>query len=339
MRKFVTDAAVAALDLREGRAELLEEIMSTPVADRTPSADTADPTAGHHRRRWLPAVAAAAAVAVIVGALAALRLFDDGPQVVTEPPFAAPARGTLAVLDQPGWELRSATVQPSYGSLSYEKGKAAVEIRWKAADLHDEYVADRTRIDAPAVDPGEPLTLLGAPALLWAYAPDDHTVIRRADGDVFLEVRGSGLAEAAYRTLLTRLVAIAPGELDDHLPARFVTGPERADAVQQALAGIPLPDGLDAGDIESSESDPYHLGADVTGTVVCAWIDQYVAARADGDAGAAQEAQDALATSPKWPVLRRMNPEGDYPEVVWEFSADIGKGTVPEQYQQGLGCD
>lgn len=333
--KPITDVAVAGLDLREGRAELLEEIMSTPVADLTV---TPGPTAPR-RRRWVPAVAAAAAVAVIVGGLAALRLFDDPAPVAVTPPFAAPSRGTLAVLDQPGWVLRSATVQPSYGSLSYEKAGSQVEIRWKAADLHDQYVADRTRIDAPAVDPGESLTVLGAPALLWAYAADDHTVIRQVDGDVFLEVRGSGLGEPAYRALLTRLVAIAPGDLDDHLPARFVTAPERDDAVQRDLAGVPLPEGFGADDVESTESDPYHLGADVSGAVTCAWIEQFVKARADGDTRAAQEAQDALSTSRDWPVLRRMNPEGDYPEVVWEISAEIGKGKVPAEYEQGLGCD
>ncbi|QSR28116.1 hypothetical protein CFH99_21070 [Nocardioides aromaticivorans] len=333
MNRPITDAGVAGLSLAEGRAELLEEILSLS----TETAPEVEPTA---RRRWLlPAAGAVAAAVVIAGAIGLPRLLADGPDLVTEPPFAAPGKGTLAVLDQPGWELESATVQPGYGSLDYEKGDEQVEIRWKKADLHQQYVADRERIADPKVDPGEQVTLLGLPALLWAYDATDHTVIRRPDGDVFLEVRGSGMDRASFDALLTRLTAVAAADLDDHLPARFVTGAERDDAIGQALAGVPLPPGLAAGDIESTEADPYHLGADVAGAVVCGWIETFIEARDRGDAAGVERAQDALGTSRQWPVLRTMDAEGDYPEVVWEISAEVSRGRVPAEYQQGLGCD
>ena len=34
-----------------------------------------------------------------------------------------------------------------------------------------------------------------------------------------------------------------------------------------------------------------------------------------------------------------MDAEGDYPEVVWEISAEVVGGRVPAEYEQGLGCD
>ncbi len=335
MNRPITDEAVARLPLAEGRAELLEEIMSL-TTENAPATDA--PTSAR-RRRLLPVLGAVAAAAVIAAALVVPRLLGDDRTMVTDPPFAAPAAGNLAVLDAPGWQLRSATVQPGYGSLDYADGPREVEISWKRSALHPQYVADRERIQAPAVDPGEPVVVLSRAARLWAYGPTDHTVIREPDGGVFLEVRGSGMDLAAFRALLADLRLVAGRDLDDHLPARFVTGAERDDAIGEALAGVPLPPGLDTEDIESSEVDPYHLGADVTGAVVCAWIGRFAEAREQGDAVEAQRAQDALATSRQWPVLRAMDERGDYPEVVWDMSDQIGAGTVPEEYQGGLGCD
>jgi hypothetical protein len=54
-----------------------------------------------------------------------------------------------------------------------------------------------------------------------------------------------------------------------------------------------------------------------------------------------------MATARGWPVLREMNAEGDYPEVLWELaSAMPNNGTVPggrpisleNAYVDGLGC-
>jgi hypothetical protein len=115
------------------------------------------------------------------------------------------------------------------------------------------------------------------------------------------------------------------------------------------LAGIPLPPGFDAASIPTSDAvrDRYQLGAQVAGTVACAWIDRWVAARRDGDEAAVREAVDAMATSTSWPILREMNAEGDYPEVLWELAAAMetnaaapaGTPTSVEQaYESALGC-
>ena len=85
--------------------------------------------------------------------------------------------------------------------------------------------------------------------------------------------------------------------------------------------------------------DRYHFGAAVTGAVTCRWIQQYATAVDASDDAAATEASDALGTSRDWDVLREMDAEGDYPEVVWEISRDVVRGDVPAEYAQGLGCD
>ena len=54
-----------------------------------------------------------------------------------------------------------------------------------------------------------------------------------------------------------------------------------------------------------------------------------------------------MATSTSWPILREMNAEGDYPEVLWELAAAMDTGasvpagrpmTVEETYTESLGC-
>jgi hypothetical protein len=54
-----------------------------------------------------------------------------------------------------------------------------------------------------------------------------------------------------------------------------------------------------------------------------------------------------MRTSRRWPILREMEAEGDYPELLWEL-ADAMRGDPPfpgatpdwveENYREGLGC-
>ena len=86
--------------------------------------------------------------------------------------------------------------------------------------------------------------------------------------------------------------------------------------------------------------DRYQLGAKVAGAIVCGWIERWLA----GD----REAAKALATSREWPLLRQMDAEGDYPEVVWQYADAInGTGEVPggmkglsveATYKDAFGC-
>jgi hypothetical protein len=117
------------------------------------------------------------------------------------------------------------------------------------------------------------------------------------------------------------------------------------------LTGIPLPPGFDPAPLRSASTitSRYHLGAEVTGSVACRWIDSWVASRSSGDAAAVQAAVDAMGTSPTWAILTDMADEGGWSGVLWQVAAalptnaPIIEGGAPrpvsESYQQNLGCD
>ncbi len=115
------------------------------------------------------------------------------------------------------------------------------------------------------------------------------------------------------------------------------------------LADMPLPDGFDAGPLKSGNGarDRYQLGAQVAGAVACAWIDRWIAARRTGDASGVRRAVAAMVSSHEWPILREMDAEGRYPEVLWGLADAMAENrgvmagkllTVEESYRSSLGC-
>jgi hypothetical protein len=353
MNRTITDAGVAGLAVHEGRAELLEEIMTLAPIDTT---EPAPP--GRHRRvlSALAAVAAVAVVAVVAAGVGWLGLQRDEPRgtgpagepsgAVSDPPTtpAAPGVGSgdRAVLTEAGWTLGNVEEDPEYGGeLSYEKGDQRLDVHWYPADQYDSYVADRDDI-GPSVE----VDLLGKTSLMWAYSRRDHTVIRPVEKDFWLEVRGSGMDEAAFRDLLGRLTLVGKQELQRSLPGEAVLDAERPDAIAGILADIPVPDGFDAATIESSELSRYHLIADVTGAVTCAWIEQFRAGRAAGDAAATAQAQQALGTAREWAALKEIVDEGDWSEAVWDYADVVVAGAPTSRDDEllggalegGLGC-
>jgi hypothetical protein len=333
MNPQLTDDAVADLPLAAARAELLEEIMSTPVVES--STTTPSPRA-HRPRRWLAPVAAAAAVATLVGLPTWLLA---GPEDAREarPATSAPTAHEWIVLEAPGWEVAHVSVSGGDREVSYEKGGARLDINLSDARDRASYIEDRQHIDHPEKDPGTPVTLLGEDALLWAYAADDHTVIGAAEDGDYPEVRGSGMRRAAYLVLLDQLAWTDRDGFEEALPDGFVTRDEAGSTIADMLLGIGLAPGAEVP--TSDESDPYHLGADVAGKVVCGWIEEYERAVEAGDEQAAQIAQANLRETPTWEFLHDMDARGDYPEVVWEISAEVVAGQVPEGYREGLGCE
>jgi len=335
----LTDEAVSLLPLQAGRAELLEEIMST-TALSSPAPETEQLPS--RRSRWSVPVAAAAAVAGIVGgSLWASGLLPDEDRSVATQPGAQP--GGRAVLEAPGWVVSSTEAgDDGYGEVGYEKGDARFTITWYPAESYESYVVDREHIyDPPA--PGEPVEVLGRPGQLWAYDAQDHTVIREVDDGFWIELRGSGMDETEYRALLTRLAMVDRAGYEASLPEDFVTDDERSAAVASMLAGITAASGAEGPDglpvrVRSTQEDPYQLGAEVAGAYACAWLEAFDNAVAHDQAGRADEAARVLGTARDWPVLDEMNDRGDYPEVVWEYADQVAAGRVPEAYREGLGC-
>src|SRR3954453_11115450 len=122
----LTDDAISRLPLESGRAELLEEIMSTVAPDRQDRDTLTEPTPLHARRlRWVAPVAAAAVVAGLAGGTVwwqQHRPAPDGSQHAAGP-LGLPS-GQSVVLDAPGWKVDSL----SGDGLVFRNGDANLEI-------------------------------------------------------------------------------------------------------------------------------------------------------------------------------------------------------------------
>jgi hypothetical protein len=345
-RPKLTDDAVSRLPLESGRAELLEEIMTAVAPDRQTEPT---PIRTTRRSRWLVPLAVAAAVAT----LASSPLWwggggdqEGGPNVTYQPAAQSPGTGYRAVLAAPGWTVESTEQDSKYGGeINYRNGAQSLAITWYPEDTYQDYLTDREHIpypDPPA--PGEPVTVLGAAGQLWAYDANDHTVMREPDLGHWMEIRGTGMELTAYQDLLGQLRLVSLPEFESALPAAFVTGSDRPAAVQEILDGIEQASGatVPAGttlDTRSEESDPYQLGADIAGQYACAWIADFADATAAGDQARADEAVRVMGTSRQWPILNQMEKTGEYSDVVWEYADRMAAGTVPEGYDEGLGCE
>jgi hypothetical protein len=335
----LTDAAVAALPIRDGRVELLEEIMASPVIDRV-----TEPTAPRGRRtpRWVAAVGAAAAVIAVAAVPLWITQGGDNPGEKPGNNYATGVEGTgeRAVLTADGWTVDNVTDDDKYGGeISYSKGSQSLQITWYPADQYDGYVTDREHINHPEVDPGQAVDVLGSPSHLWAYSNDDHTVIRAAGDKYFLEVRGGGMNKQAFLALLGDLRLVTKAGLEDALPANFVTKAERPAAIAGMLDGMgTLPPGFDTAGLTSQEPDRYNLGAHVSGAVSCAWIEEFKAAKAAGAQARMDDAVAAMQASKQWPILLEMNADGDYPPVVWEYADRMQAGENLQGYRPALGC-
>jgi hypothetical protein len=341
--RAITDQQVAALPIHGGRAELLEEIMSTPVdqvdhVDHSPEGRTP-----RRRARTWTAVAAAAAVVATVGALAAWRVPDGAPaghttfadgsgdtaaphrtgpatSQPTSGAFASPAPsvpgGRYVALNQPGWEVTSLFDDPSGFDLFYGQGAAELDITTYPASQYSSYVDDREAdLGSPV-----PLTVLGRAAGLWTYAADDHEILRAAEGDWFIGIRATGMSEDAFRAALSDMVQTDAAGFARSLPSGVVTPDNRERAIRHLLRGVDTPPGFTPADVKlSGFNDAYQSAAQVAGSVGCAWIDVW-----DGGSPAdRQAALDAFEGSRSWPLLREIADQGGYSSGFWSIADQL----------------
>jgi hypothetical protein len=360
----VSDADVARLDLLAGERELLEEIMSTPVLDQPERrADETDST--NRRNRWfVPSLAAAAAVAAVTTASVWAPWSDDasrpgGGQDTTG--VAAPAQSSapaspepvpevsagnpLVLVDDPAWKVtRVDESAKDYGEMTFSDGRHSLDVHWYPAEQYDSYFEDRAYGNKQ-----QSFTVLGREGTLFRYGSStDFTTMLPADGPTFLEIRGDLGSRDAYVDLMDRLKQVDLETWAAALPSTVVDPATAEATIAEMLSDVPLPRGFDAGVLEAGLfADHYQVGAEVTGAVACAWLDQWDDARKAEEPAVAEQAVTALQTSHQWAVLRQMDEQGDYPEVLWEIadaavagSQTVG-GTELERgdWMQGLGCD
>jgi len=337
MNPLLTDDAVAELPLHRGRAELLEEIMSTSVLDDRPV--RTDPP--RRRTTWLVPVAAAAAVLALIAGSAWLvsSLGLRGPDVAGGP------GAYRAILIAPGWTVDSVNADDASGELTYVKGGQQFEISWYPAAEYDGYVEDRRHITETPVD-GQPVEVLGRGALMWFYAgADNPTAIRDVEDGHFLELRGKSMSTAEYLALLDDVHLVDRDDFAAAMPSAYVDGTARQVAVDRVLDGITdyvgplIPPGSTRGSFSSAEDDLDLLGVDVARDVACEWLTEYADAHRVGDQARMAKAAEILATAHDWPVLAEMAPSGEYPALLWEYADRVVAGEVPRGYGRALACE
>jgi hypothetical protein len=340
----IDDDQVRALQLDLLETELREALLLH--GERKTARRPADRRRPLRLRSKLPGFAAAAALAA---AVLAVILIGGGDKLGTSPEraWAAPAlRVASAVprllIGQPGWTVtRADEFSVRDGEMTLRNGRRRVDLFWRAGSFR-EWVDDR----AHSADELAPVDVLGTEATVFRYRGSGGLTALWRSGRYTMELTANGVSVRAYRRVLGSLKAVGVDAWLSAMPPSVVLPADSERVAEAMLAGIPLPDGFEL-EPPSGVRERYHVGARVAGGVACAWIEQWAEARADGDGAAAGEAVDAMRTSRRWPILREMNAEGDYPDVLWEY-ADAMRGVrsfpgatprwVEEGYRSGLGC-
>lgn len=304
--------------------------------------------------RALTLVGAAGVAAVLVagGTAAVGALRDDrGLRPATEGEERHRGRETkgtpLLLVGHAGWHVsRADQYEVDEGEITFSNGERDLELVWRSADVHDEYVQDRVAEAAETWD----VEIANRHAQLFRYDGTTDFTALWVDGDLSLELRGVFPNVHAFRA-----VAESLGRVDEEtwlaaLPEQTVTPAERPAAVDAMLRDMPVHPGVRVEDLKQSTvvNDRYQLGARVSGAVACAWIRQWLQATERGDEAAAREAVDAMATSRRWAILREMTAHGGWSDVLWEYAdamsgdgmvnAGPGQMTIAAAYRDALGC-
>lgn len=339
----IADADLAELDLADLGDLMREVIMSAPVVESTPPATKPSTP----KRRWR-FVAAAAAVAVVVGAVIVSPSLNgrNGTEAWAAEVLAVAEASPRLLVDLPGWEVvRADEFTIEYGEMTFSNGERMLDLNWRAAETHDFYVDDR----AHDADPPWVIKVNGLPATVFRYAGTNDFTTLWLDGEHSFEARGVFADRAEYEAILE---ALEPTDIDSWLsamPESVVKPDNGAVVVAEMLEGVPLPAGFDIAALVSNSgvSDRYQLGARVTGSVACAWIEQWIEARATGDTEAEAEAVTAMQSSRHWPILQEMTTTGAFPQALWEYADAMQTNdtipggrpmTIEESYDQTFGC-
>lgn len=288
----------------------------------------------HRRRRLVQGVgvAAAATTAVALGLGPALHL--STPSFLGSPGTTSTDGGEYVALDVAGWAATYVSDEPGLREVQYQNDGAELDITEYPSSEYASYVADRQDVSA-----GRALQVLGTSATTWAYAADDHTAIRSPEAGHFIEVRGTGMDEPAYRSLLARLALTDAAGFGRALPPGTVTPTNHDAAINRLLRGVDKPPGFTAADVDlSGFNDAYQATAQVAGQVGCAWLDVY----AGGSNADQQAAIAAFDGSRDWPLLQDIADEGGYSSVFWSMADRLravragDAGATVADLQQGI---
>lgn len=253
----------------------------------------------------------------------------------------------LLLLEHAGWQVaRADQYDVNEGEITFTNGERTLELTWRDASLHDGYVRDRAAEAAETWD----VEIANRHARLFRYDRTTDFTALWMDGEFSLELRGVFPNVDAYRAVAEMLRRVDEEKWVAALPDQTVTPAARAAAVDEMLSDMPMHPDVRVEDLKYSDAinDRYQLGARVSGAVACAWIGQWVRATERGDEAAAREAEDAMATSRRWAILREMTADGGWPDVLWEYAEAMrgdgmvnggpGEMTIAATYRDAFAC-
>jgi hypothetical protein len=308
--------------------DALREALQREAAAHPVNAALPKSTAVKARAARLLTVTGAAVLAaglVLGGASVVGAVRDEGGPVAPasggdHEPEARQTEGTpLLLIGHAGWRVSRADQYTSTeGEMTFTNGEREMSLTWRPAGTHGDFLEDRAAEAAETWD----VEIARRHGKLFRYeGTTDFTAMWR-DGELSLELRGVFPDVHAYRAVAQTLDRVDEDTWLAALPDDTVTPEERAAVVDEMLADVPVHPSVRVDDLRRSDtvSDRYQLGARVSGAVACAWIEQWVRATARGDESAAATAVDAMETSRRWAILREMESQGGWSEVVWEYA-------------------
>jgi hypothetical protein len=248
-----------------------------------------------------------------------------------------------------GWSVTSADqLDLAQGEMTSSGPDGELTLMWTADDgrpgspTHDETLADL----AADADRLSDATVAGETAAVFHADPFFHALWRDDRYSI-----GAVGRFATVEDFLSVAATLEPVDVDDWLvalpdaadpatapsPGGSGDGLDDLRTADDVLDGVPLPAGLDRSALAGiAADDPYQLGREVLGPVVCGWYDQWEQSLAAGDIATAAEAADALGASPSWFALQAMSAAGDWPPQVWDLASALpaNTSTVPDAYTQ-----
>ena len=359
----LSDHEAVRLPLHGAEMELIEEIVSIPVS-RHPSLTVSAASRSTARSVRRLALILAAVAAIVAGAIITL---PGGEGDSPAPAFAAPlvrfAQATpLALLRLPGWHVSYADEETGgFGELSFVRGPATQDGFPRAAGgtserpLVDKYASlDWSRPNAIA----RRYVLAGHVHLSTGLGVIVHRLVGEGRGRGWLDVSAFMLAagrELRFRATVSNMAVFdqelaALHEVDVStwlraMPPSVIRSADSGEVIRKMLKGIPLPPGFDAAHIRGAHlvHNRYQLGAAVTGTVACMWFADWIHARRVGDSATVNRAVAAMATAPRWPILRQMARQGGWTQVLTGYAKSMRTGNwygrpIATELNDGLGC-
>lgn len=181
-------------------------------------------------------------------------------------------------------------------------------------NTHADRIISTTKAGKQVIEPGKPGDR--QMAAIWT------------EGGYVLELRAAVPDLAAFAERLGWLAKVDSQTWLDAMPAKVVKAANHEEAVREMLRGIPLPSTFKPSRIpdEGLTTARSQLAGEVTATVSCLWFRQWGEARRAGNRAAELEAEKAMATALRWPVMRQLEREGGSNETLLKLVKSLPSG-------------